>query len=80
MTDSTPLPLDSLHRVLVYIETELVLHEETKSTKRFDRVYEDATKVREWLSSVDKREPGLTIVIHNTDGTETRIPPETTGL
>jgi hypothetical protein len=67
MTVSTP-PLDSLHSVLVYLETERRHYEETEDVKRHDHVYHHAAKVREWLSSVHHEKPGITIVAENPDG------------
>jgi hypothetical protein len=38
-----------------------------KNDKRFDRVFEHAAKVRDWLSSLDMSKPGLEVVIRDPD-------------
>jgi hypothetical protein len=58
MTEPGPLPRESLHCVLAHLETERMLHEKEDDDKRFDAVYEHASKLREWLSGVDDDEPG----------------------
>jgi hypothetical protein len=68
MADPAPLPLDSLHCVLAYIETEHTLHEEANNDRRLDAVYEHAVMLREWLSGVE--EPGGAIVVETADGAE----------
>jgi hypothetical protein len=70
------LPLDSLHHILAHLETARMVDEEASEENRLDPVYEHAAKVREWLSSIDNREPGLAIVAESADGTETRTPSE----
>jgi hypothetical protein len=69
MADPAPLPLDSLHCVLAYLETERTLHEEANEDRQFDAVYEHVGKLHEWLSGVDNREPGA-------DGPEAHISSE----
>jgi hypothetical protein len=71
MADPAPLPLDSLHCVLAYLETELTLHEEANDDRRLDAVYAHAGKLREWLSDVE--EPGSAIVVENADATEAHL-------
>jgi hypothetical protein len=61
MPDPAPLPLDSLHCVLAYVETVRTLHEEANDDRRLEAVYEHAVKLREWLSDVE--ELGGTVVI-----------------
>jgi hypothetical protein len=56
MDQPGPLPRDSLHCVLAYLETERTLHEVADDDRRFDDVYEHAGKLREWLSAVDDGE------------------------
>jgi hypothetical protein len=50
-------------RFLVYLEHERMHYEETKDDKRHDHVYTAVAEVRKWLSSVDRRKPGLEVVI-----------------
>jgi hypothetical protein len=69
MAEPTPLPLDSLHCVLAYLETEGTLREEANDDRRFDAVYAHADKLREWLSDIE--EPGNAIVVENADAAET---------
>jgi hypothetical protein len=71
MADPAPPPLDSLHCVLVHLETELKLHEEANDDRRFDDVYEHAGKLREWLSDVD--ELGSVVAVENADAAEAQM-------
>jgi hypothetical protein len=64
MADPAPLPLDSLHCVLAYVETENTLYEEANNDRRLDAVNEHAVKLREWLSGV---EPGGAIAVEGAD-------------
>ena len=67
------LPLDSLHRVIVYLETEQMCHEEANDDRRFDAVYKHARRLREWLSDVDDGGPGdAAMLAENAAGAETR--------
>jgi hypothetical protein len=75
MADLAPLPLDSLHCVLAYLETERTLHEEANDDRRFDAVYAHAGKLREWLSDVE--EPSSAIVVENADTAAANISSET---
>jgi hypothetical protein len=61
MAEPAALPLDSLHCVLAYIETERTLHEEANDDGRLDAVYEHAVRLREWLSDVDELGDAVTI-------------------
>jgi hypothetical protein len=63
MIDLKDVPVDSIHKMLVHLEHERLHYEETKDDKRWDYVYGAAATVREWLSSIDKRQPGLVVVI-----------------
>jgi hypothetical protein len=74
MAEPAALPLDSLHCVLAYIETERTLHEEASDNRQFDAVYKHAGKLREWLSDVE--EPGSAIVVENADAAEANLSPE----
>jgi hypothetical protein len=69
MPDPAPLPVDSLHCVLAYVETERTLHEEANHDRRLDAVYEHAVKLREWLSDIE--ELGGTVVVGNPDSSAT---------
>jgi hypothetical protein len=62
------VPIDALNGILAYLDTERRRHEDTDDNKRFSPVFEHATKVREWLSSLTK--PGIVIVIRDADGKE----------
>ena len=70
MSESKPVPFDSLNSILVYLDTERRHYEDTKDDKRFDYVFGHAIKVREWLSSFDMRKPRIVIVIRDPDDTE----------
>jgi hypothetical protein len=70
MAESKPVPIDSLNSILAYLDIERRCYEDNKDDKQFDRVFGHATKVSEWLSSLDMTRPGLIIVVRDPDGTE----------
>jgi hypothetical protein len=70
MAESKPVPIDSLNSILAYLDIERRCYEDNKDDKQFDRVFGHATKVREWLSSLDMSKPGLVVVIREPDDTE----------
>jgi hypothetical protein len=53
MAESQPVPIDSLNSILVYLDIERRSYEDHKDDRQFDHVFRHATKVREWLSSLD---------------------------
>lgn len=59
----TDVPMESLHAIFVHLECEQRQYEETNDPRRFDHVFGHVAKAREWLSSIDKSEPGLEIRI-----------------
>jgi hypothetical protein len=70
MAESKPVPIDSLNSILVYLDIERRTYEDHKDDRQFDHVFRHATKVREWLSSLDMSKPGLVVVIREPDDTE----------
>jgi hypothetical protein len=70
MAESQPVPIDSLNSILVYLDIERRSYEDHKDDRQFDHVFRHATKVREWLSSLDMSKPGLVVVIREPDDTE----------
>jgi hypothetical protein len=77
MADPASLPLDSLHCLLAYLETERTVHEEADNDRQFDAVFEHAGKLREWLSGVGDGEPAGAILAESADGAEAHISSET---
>jgi hypothetical protein len=77
MADTALLPLDSLNCVLGYLETELTLHEKANDDRRFDAVFEHASRLREWLSGFDDGETDAAILAENADGAEAHVSSET---
>jgi hypothetical protein len=61
----TPSPADARS-----VPPEPIPREDRKDDRQFDRVFGHATKVSEWLSSLDMSKPGLIIVIREPDDTE----------
>lgn len=60
---TSDIPIDSLHAILVHLELEQRAYEDAKDPRQHDHFYGHVAKVREWLSSIDKRGPGIKINI-----------------